>query len=179
MFTKRAFFFLLVISSLFLVVPGTRATPAQSQENKKKSDSDTALGSVASTGLSQNVVPASELSNSELLARSRSIYVTSDTVFVKKEDMEKYLLRQKELEDFRLHVVQNKQDADLVLQIKRVAFTNNFPYSISDRASSIVVMQGEIDALPSKVPAKIAAALAEKLKEANGKKPEQQQVPAK
>ena len=129
-----------------------------------------ALGAVTNSGLNQNVVSASDLSNNELLARSRTIYVVSDSVFVKKADMEKYLLRQKELEEYRLHVVQSKQDADLILQIKRIPFTNSFPYSITDRVSSIVLMQGEIDAFPSKVPAQIATALAEKLKEANKKK---------
>ena len=109
-------------------------------------------------------------SYNELLARSRTIYIASDTVFVKKEDMEKYLLRQKELEEFRLHVVQNKQDADLILHIKRIPFSNNFPYSVTDRVSSIVLMQGEINAFPSKVPPQIASALADKLKEANKKK---------
>ncbi len=160
--------------SLLLAIILSISALGQSGQEQKKPDSDSALGSVASTGLNQNVVPASELSNNELLARSRSIYVTSDTVFVKKADMEKYLLRQKELEEFRLHVVQNKQDADLVLNVKRIAFTNNFPYSVSDRASSIVIMQGEINAFPSKVPKEIAEALAAKLREANGKKPEAQ-----
>ena len=149
---------------------GTPAPPTKPEQNQKKQDADPALGAVASGGLNQNVVSASDLSNNELLARSRTIFVVSDSVFVKKGDMEKYLLRQKELEEFRLHVVQSKQDADLILLIKRIPFTNNFPYSITDRVSSIVLMQGEIDALPSKVPAQIAAALADKLKEANKKK---------
>ena len=149
---------------------GTPAPPPKPEQSQKKADADPALGAVASDALNQNVVSASDLSNNELLARSRTIFVVSDSVFVKKGDMEKYLLRQKELEEFRLHVVQSKQDADLILHIKRIPFTNNFPYSITDRVSSIVLMQGEIDALPSKVPPLIAAALADKLKEANKKK---------
>ena len=161
---KKLIFLLVVICGAALA-QGTQSPPSQSNQEKKKPDS--ALGTGTSGGLSQNVVPATDLSKNELLARARTIYVVSDSIFVKKEDMEKYLLRQKELEDYRLHVVQTKRDADLVLQIKRIPFTNNFPYSITDRVSSIVLLQGEIDALPSKVPAQIATALAEKLKEAN------------
>ena len=161
---------LLFLLGTVVLGQGTPAPPPKSEQNQKKPDADPALGAVASGGLNQNVVSASDLSNNELLARSRTIFVVSDSVFVKKADMEKYLLRQKELEEFRLHVVQSKQDADLILLIKRIPFTNNFPYSITDRVSSIVLMQGEIDALPSKVPAQIAAALADKLKEANKKK---------
>lgn len=164
------FLFWLLLPGSAVFVQNTPAPPPKPEQNQKKPDSDSALGTVASGGLTQNAVSASDLSNNELLARSRSIFVVSDSVFVKKADMEKYLLRQKELEDFRLHVVQSKQDADLILNIKRVPFTNNFPYSITDRVSSIVLLQGEIDALPSKVPPQIAAALAEKLKEANKKK---------
>ena len=162
---------LLLLVGCSALAQGTPTPPPKPDQGQKKPDSDPALGAVTSGGLNQNVVPASDLSNNELLARSRTIYVESDTVFVKRADMEKYLLRQKELEEYRLHVVQTKQDADLILHIKRVPFTNNFPYSITDRVSSIVLMQGEIDALPSKVPSQIASALADKLKEANKKKP--------
>ena len=161
----------LLLSLLLLSLAALpQSTPPQSDKGQKKPEPDSTLGAVVNPGLNQNAVPASELSNNELLARSRSIYVVSDSVFVKKADMEKYLLRQKELEDYKLHVVQKKEDADLILHIKRIPFTNNFPYSITDRVSSIVIMQGEINAFPSKVPSQIAAALAEKLKEANTKK---------
>ncbi|HEY6971135.1 MAG TPA: hypothetical protein VJA94_18140 [Candidatus Angelobacter sp.] len=169
MFRKSLLLFSLLFLSLAALPQSTQQQP-QSDKGQKKPQPDSTLGSVVNPGLNQNVVPASELSNNELLARSRSIYVVSDSVFVKKADMEKYLLRQKELEEYKLHVVQKKDDADLILSIKRIAFTNNFPYSITDRVSSIVIMQGEINALPSKVPPQIAAALAEKLKEANQKK---------
>lgn len=152
---------------VLLTFGAAASAQGNSQPDKGQKKPDPGLGPVTSTDLNQNVVPASELSSSELLARSHTICVISDTVFVKKEDMEKYLLRQKELEDYRMHVVQNQKDADLVLHIKRIAFTNNFPYSITDRVSGIVVMQDEINALPSKVPPMIAAALVEKLKAAN------------
>jgi hypothetical protein len=162
MLRELIFAVLLLLTACGALAQGTPAPPP-------KPDADSTLGTVASGGLNQNVVAASDLSNNELLARSRTIAVASETVFVKKEDMEKYLLRQKELEDFKLHVVKSQQDADLILHIKRIAFTNNFPYSITDRVSGIVLMQGEIDAFPSKVPPQIASALAEKLKEANRK----------
>lgn len=164
---RKNFLVFLCLSVLSLAALSQSKPPSQSDKGQKKPEPDSTLGAVTNPGLNQNVVPASDLSNNELLARSRSIYVISDSVFVKKADMEKYLLRQKELEDYKLHVVQKQDDADLILHIKRIAFTNNFPYSITDRVSSIVIMQGEINAFPSKVPGQIAAALAEKLKEAN------------
>lgn len=171
MFRKVSLILLLLLTACAALAQGTPAPPPKPDQGQKKPDADPTLGNVVSGGLNQNVVAASDLSNNELLARSRTIAVVSDSVFVKKEDMEKYLLRQKELEDFRLHVVKTQQEADLILHIRRIAFTNNFPYSITDRVSGIVIMQGEINAFPSKVPPQIASALAEKLKEANKKKP--------
>src|SRR5579864_6023172 len=109
---------LLLLVGCSALAQGTPTPPSKPDQGQKKPDSDPALGAVTSGGLNQNVVPASDLSNNELLARSRTIYVESDTVFVKRADMEKYLLRQKELEEYRLHVVQTKQDADLILHIK-------------------------------------------------------------
>ena len=166
---RKFFFMILLLMGVAAFAQGN--SQQQSDKGQKKPDADSGLGPITSTGLNQNVASAADLSTNELLARSRSIFVISDTVFVKKEDMEKYLLRQKELEDYRMHVVQSQKDADLVLRIKRIPFTNNFPYSITDRVSSIVLMQGEINAFPSKVPGKIAEALAEKLTAANKPKP--------
>lgn len=171
--------FFLVVLLLMGIAALAQGNSQQSDKGQKKPDADSGLGPITSTGLNQNVASAADLSTNELLARSRSIFVVSDTVFVKKEDMEKYLLRQKELEDYRMHVVQSQKDADLVLRIKRIPFTNNFPYSITDRVSSIVLMQGEINAFPSKVPGKIAEALAEKLTAANKTKPSPTADPAK
>lgn len=126
---------------------------------------DPALGAIAGEGLNQRVAPATVLSNNDLLARGKTIFVITDSFFVKKEQLERGLLNRKELGDWGLHVVQAPEQADLVLKVRRAPFQNNFPFTFTDRVSGIVVMGGTVNSLFGTVPGKIAARLAEKLKE--------------
>src|SRR5215472_6536681 len=137
------------------VQPSARTNPAP----------DPALGALAKSGLEQRVAPATVLSNNELLARGKTIYVISDSFFVKKEQMEKGLINRKELGEWGLHVVDSAQNADLILKVRRAPFQNNFPFTLTDRVSGIVVMGGTVNSLFGTVPGKIAGRIADKLKE--------------
>jgi len=130
-----------------------------------KPAADPALGTLAATGLTQNVAPATVLTNNDLLGRGKTIFVITDSFFVKKEELEKGLINRKELTDWGLHVVESPQTADLILKVRRAPFQNNFPFTITDRVSGIVVMGGTVNSLFGTVPGKISARLAEKLKE--------------
>ncbi|HKD13459.1 MAG TPA: hypothetical protein VKE71_02845 [Candidatus Angelobacter sp.] len=153
----------------------TPATPAVSIKKTNESAAqptapakpaaDPALGTLAATGLTQNVAPATVLTNNDLLARGKTIFVITDSFFVKKEQLERGLINRKELGDWGLHVVESPQTADLILKVRRAPFQNNFPFTITDRVSGIVVMGGTVNSLFGTVPGKIAARLADKLKE--------------
>lgn len=144
--------------------------PTTSQPPKINPAPDPALGVIAAEGLSQRVAPATALSNNDLLLRGKTIYVMTDSFFVKKEQLERGLINRKELGDWGLHVVQTAQNADLVLKVRRAPFQNNFPFTITDRVSGIVVMGGTVNSLFGTVPGKIAARLAERLKEIGEKR---------
>ena len=141
-----------------------------SQPPKINPAPDPALGAIAAEGLNQRVAPATALSNNDLLLRGKTIYVMTDSFFVKKEQLERGLINRKELGDWGLHVVQTAQNADLVLKVRRAPFQNNFPFTITDRVSGIVVMGGTVNSLFGTVPGKIAARLAERLKEIGEKR---------
>src|ERR1700748_1567614 len=81
-----------------------------------------------------------DTSNYALLAKARKIFVESHTYFVKKEEVEKGLLKRKELEEWGIQVTSERFDADLVLTVQRAAFQNNFPYTFTDRATGMVVL---------------------------------------
>ena len=143
--------------------------PANSQPAKINPAPDPALGAIAGEGLNQRVAPATALTNNDLLARGKTISVITDSFFVKKEQLERGLINRKELGDWGLHVVQTPQNADLILKVRRAPFQNNFPFTITDRESGIVVMGGTVNSLFGTIPGKIAARLADKLKEIRGK----------
>lgn len=139
--------------------------PTKPQPPKINPAPDPALGAIAAEGLDQRVAPATALTNNDLLARGKTICVITDSFFVKKEQVERGLIDRKELGDWGLHVVQTPQNADLILKVRRAPFQNNFPFTITDRVSGIVVMGGTVNSLFGTVPEKIAARLADKLKE--------------
>lgn len=149
------------------------AHPSPAKENKSATEQkpqtvrspDLSLGTIAGGGLSTNVAPATVLSNDELLLRGKTIYVVSESFFVKKEQLERGLINRKELGDWGIHVVNLPLSADLVLHVRRAPFQNNFPFTFTDRVSGIVVMGGTVNSLFGTVPGKIAGRLAEKLKE--------------
>lgn len=143
---------------------GEPAPPAPKTNPKP----DPALGAIAGEGLNQRVAPATVLSNNELLARGKTIFVITDSFFVKKEQLERGLINRTELGEWGIHVVQSPENADLVLKVRRAPFQNNFPFTFTDRVSGIVVMGGTVNSLFGTVPGKIAARLAEKLKEIRG-----------
>ncbi|HLJ26823.1 MAG TPA: hypothetical protein VKY85_08945 [Candidatus Angelobacter sp.] len=141
---------------------GTPVTPPKTQSNP---GSDPSLGTIVSAGLNQHVAPATSLSNDELLVRGKTIYVITESFFVKKEQLEKGLINRKELGEWGIHVVSSFQNADLILRVKRLPFQNNFPFTLTDRVSGIVVMGGTVNSLFGTVAGRIAGRLADKLKE--------------
>lgn len=102
--------------------------------------------------------------NRELLAKGKTFFIKSDTYFVKKEELEKGLLKNEDLDRMGVQITENESEADFVLRVKRAAFQNNFPYTVTDRDSGRVIMAGEPNSLGGTVPGKIAADIARKLK---------------
>jgi hypothetical protein len=100
----------------------------------------------------------------DLMARDKIFYVCSDTFYVKKEELEKGLLNRKEFDAWGLMVSKNEHDADAILFVRRAPFQNNFPYTVTDRQSGIVIMGGEVNSLGGTVPGKIAAEIVDKLR---------------
>lgn len=141
--------------------PPTTATPTPQPNHKP----DSSLATIANSGVEAHVAPATVLSNNELLLRGKTIYVETDSFFVKKEQLERGLVNRKELGEWGIHVVNSPFQADLVLKVRRAPFQNNFPFTFTDRVSGIVVMGGTVNSLFGTVPGKIAARLAEKLQE--------------
>jgi hypothetical protein len=140
------------------------AAPADPKKPDKTTN-NSPLGEVANSAPSEKVLPATALSNDQLLVQGKTIYVVSNSFFVKKEQLERGLLERKELNDWGFHIVQDPKHADLILSVRRAPFQNNFPFTFTDRASGIVVMGGTVNSLFGTVPGKIAGRLADHLKE--------------
>lgn len=116
-------------------------------------------------GLAQDNANARGTGTREVVARGKVFFVKTDTFFVKKEELERGLINNKDLQRMGLQITQNENEADFVLSVRRAAFQNFFPYTVTERYSGRIVMAGEPSSLLGTVPGKIAADIANKWKE--------------
>src|SRR5579863_7488833 len=85
------------------------------------------FGQGSSVSPSTTTTPA--LARDEVLARAKTVYVISQTFYVKKEQLESGLINNKSLAARGIQVVESQKEADLVLTVKRAPFQNNFPFT--------------------------------------------------
>jgi len=102
--------------------------------------------------------------NRELVSRARSLYVESDSFYVKRENLESSLLGRKEFKAWDLQITNVKNNADLWVRVKRIPFSNHFTYTVLDRETETVVMAGKVDSLAGRVYGLIADEIVHKMK---------------
>jgi hypothetical protein len=102
--------------------------------------------------------------NKELVAHARSVYVESDTFYMKRENLESSLLGRAEFKAWDLQITGRRELADLLVRVKRVPFTNHFTYTVTDRATDTIVMAGKVDSLAGTVYGLIADEIVHKMK---------------
>jgi hypothetical protein len=164
MFPKSALFLLLLGSWAF----AQRATESPSEGERAHFE---AVPPVSQPASDNQVQPATAPSNDELLARSKTIYVITESYFVKKEELEQGLINRKELGEHGIQVVGSPDNADLILRVKRAPFQNSFVFTLTDRVTGIVIVGGNVNSLFGTVPGKIAGRLADRLKRVHAAKP--------
>jgi hypothetical protein len=106
--------------------------------------------------------------NKELVSRARSVYVESHTFYMKREHLESSLLGRKEFVAWEMQITARPDLADLLIQVKRVPFSNHFNYTVTDRRAKTIVMAGKVDSLAGTVYGLIADEIVHKMKEFRG-----------
>ena len=117
--------------------------------------------------------------NKELVSRAKSVYVDSETFYMKRENLESSLLGRAEFKAWDLQVTERRDLADLLITVKRVPFTNHFTYRVVDRLTDTVVMAGKVDSLAGTVYGLIADEIVHKMKVFRGDPLEQQKEATK
>jgi hypothetical protein len=126
----------------------------------------TLIAFISSAGLAQQ---SSRLpDNRELVTKARSYYVETDTFYMKREALESSLLGQKEFKVWDLQVTGRKDLADMIVNVKRVPFSNHFSYTVTDRDTETIVMAGKVDSLAGTVYGRIAKEIVDKMKVLRG-----------
>jgi hypothetical protein len=102
--------------------------------------------------------------NKELVAKAQSIYVQSDSFYMKRENLESSLLGRAEFKAWDFQITGKRDLADLLIRVRRVPFTNHFTYTVTDRATDTIVMAGKVDSLAGTVYGLIADEIVHKMK---------------
>lgn len=103
-------------------------------------------------------------SNKELVSRAQSVYVESDTIYMKRENLESSLLGRDEFKAWELQITERQESADLLVRVRRVPLTNHFIYTVTDRVTETTVMAGKVDSLAGTVYGLIADEIVHKMK---------------
>src|SRR5262249_11785436 len=102
--------------------------------------------------------------NKELVSKARSVYVETDTFYMKREALESSLLGKPEFKAWELQITGRRELADLVVHVKRIPFSNHFLYTVTDTGTNTIVMAGKVDSLAGTVYGQIAGEICDKMK---------------
>ena len=106
--------------------------------------------------------------NKELVSRAQTVYVESETFYMKRENLESSLLGRAEFKAWEMQITNRRQLADLVVHVRRVPFTNHFTYTVTDARTGTIVMAGKVDSLAGTVYGLIADEIVHKMKVLRG-----------
>jgi len=101
-----------------------------------------------------------------ILRRARFVYVNTDSVFVKQQEVEDSLLKRKEFKAWGMVVTRNFGEADLVIEVGRKAFTRRFTFSVVDPHTNEVLASGKMRSVlfGKKISNKVAEQFANRVK---------------
>ncbi|HEV2664128.1 MAG TPA: hypothetical protein VG324_04415, partial [Blastocatellia bacterium] len=84
--------------------------------------------------------------SSDLLRSARTVFVTSNTVYLRPESLENALRGRADFQSLDIAIVKDRNAADLVIDLNRPLFTFDFTYSVTHRQSSRLVTSGKVTA---------------------------------
>jgi hypothetical protein len=106
--------------------------------------------------------------NKELATRARSVYVETETIYMKREALESSLLGKPEFKAWEMQITGRRDLADLILHVKRIPLSNHFLYTVTDTGTQTIVMAGKVDSLAGTVYGQIAGEICDKMKVLRG-----------
>ena len=117
-----------------------------------------------------------ETSPKSLLRKARTFFVSSDTSFFEPIQLQAALRKRDEFVNWEMAIIDgwnNREVADVHIEIDRPLFTYTFTYQLTDRSRGIVLATGKITAFDGNAAApQLAAKIVEEIKKARGESTE-------
>lgn len=83
-------------------------------------------------------------STKDILAASKTIYVTSESAFFKPDQLVNALNKRKELNEWGLSFVEDRDVADLIIEIDHLVFTYKFTFKIYSQRLGSIIATGDV-----------------------------------
>ena len=100
------------------------------------------------------------------LSSARTIFIMSRSGYFNPDELAEKFLKKPEFTEMGLSVTKDRNAADLLIEVDRLAFTTEFPFVVVDAKNKTVVASGQVNSLFGTVPAKIAVAFLKQIREA-------------
>lgn len=82
-----------------------------------------------------------------MLVASKFIAIHSRTAYLTAQTLESALRGRKDFQASGLVITDNETDADAVIEVNRAIFTTEYPFTVLDRRSRIVIASGKVNSL--------------------------------
>ena len=140
---------LIVAVSLFLTEPARGATRVGQAQSQAAGDED-------GQRESQLAAARGRKNPRAILAAARLVYVHSDTSYMSRKSLEGALQHRRDFNDLGFVITKRAEDAELWIEVDRLPFTVEFPFTVIDSKTRIVVASGKVGSLFGTVYGKIA-----------------------
>ena len=110
-----------------------------------------------------NSSSAIAIEQSTTVSYVKRVYVHSKTNFLKAETLEAAFRKHNEFLKSGYLFTTNSLDADVVIEIDRAPFTTEFPYSIVDPRTHLVIGSGKVNSIGGTVAGKISSGFIEQI----------------
>jgi hypothetical protein len=140
---------LIVAVSLFLTEPARGATRVTAGLSQAAGDEDAQRAS-------QLAAARAHKNPQAILAAARLIYVRSDTGYMSRKSLEGALQSRRDFQAMGFAITKDGNDAELWIEVDRLPFTVEFPFTVKDAKTQVVVASGKVGSLFGTVYGKIA-----------------------
>jgi hypothetical protein len=140
---------LIVAVSLFLTEPARGATGGGQTQSQ-------AAGDEEAQRTNQLEAARARKNPQAILAVARLVFVRSDTGYMSRKSLEGALQHRRDFNDLGFVITKSAEDAELWIEVDRLPFTVEFPFTVIDAKTRIVVASGKVGSLFGTVYGKIA-----------------------